>query len=399
MNYRQLLKLLTSMPRSKSLLIRGHIGIGKSSLVSQAASIMTAKTGKPTALVDIRLSQQDVGDLRGIPYLVGGNTFFAPPMWYPIDPGYLRRQKEFLKAGKVQYVPWQTHEQGIIFLDELNRASREVLQCSFELTLDHKLGGVPIPPGWLVVAAVNHDQRVYQVHKLDPAHINRFLVVDFDPEVDEWLDYARVRTKAGQMHPAVVEYLQAHPSKLDPASDDLEQATHTGAQVATRRSWTTLAEVLREDPEFQGAGEDPEYQLSVIRSCIGDLHAASFYGFLVNRKGTLSPEDIVTDWDERCANHIRNLVDQGRGHELVSTTISVLNFLGKHKDVPLDPQCAANMAAFFELLPDGVAADLYSTWRRKQPTQARSCYDYRTGQTYPLKQRLLRALKVPDARG
>lgn len=390
MNYRQLLRLLTTMPRSKSLLIRGHLGIGKSALVKQAAAILSKKIGEPVALVDIRLSQQDVGDLRGIPYMVGGNTFFAPPLWYPIDPDYLVKQTEFLKRGGHDYVPWQTHKHGIIFLDELNRATREVLQCSFELTLDHKLGGVPIPEGWIVVAAINHDTKVYEINRLDPAHINRFLVVDFAPTTKEWLDYAEHRTAAGQMHPAVLEYIKANPSRLDPNEQDLVAAARDGSQVATRRSWTTLAEVLMETGE---ALSSDEYSALLVQSCIGPLHMASFLSFAKNRSSTLSPLLVVDSWSDRSRAYVETLVSAGNGHELSYLANSVLGVLStRGNSLPQDQ--VWNMLDFLQAVPDEIAVDFYRAWKRQNNDQASSVYGStgRGGSGYPLKEKLLKAM-------
>lgn len=378
------------MPKNKSLLIRGHLGIGKSALVKQAAAIMSKKIGEPVALVDIRLSQQDVGDLRGIPYMVGGNTFFAPPLWYPIAPDYLVKQTEFLKRGGHDYVPWQTHKHGIIFLDELNRATREVLQCSFELTLDHKLGGVPIPEGWIVVAAINHDTKVYEVNRLDPAHINRFLVVDFAPTTKEWLDYAEHRTATGQMHPTVLEYIKANPSRLDPSEQDLVAATRDGSQVATRRSWTTLAEVLMETGEELSSDE---YSALLVQSCIGPLHMASFLSFAKNRSSTLSPLLVVDSWSDRSRAYVEMLVRAGKGHELSYLANSVLGVLAARVgSLPQDQ--VWNMLDFLQAVPDEIAVDFYRAWKKQNNDQASSVYGStgREGSGYPLKEKLLKAM-------
>lgn len=392
MNYRQLLRLITTVPRSKSILIRGHLGIGKSALVKQAASILSKKLGEPVPLVDIRLSQQDVGDLRGIPYMVGGNTFFAPPLWYPIDPSYRSKQSEFLKKSGHEYIPWQTHKHGIIFLDELNRATREVLQCSFELTLDHRLGGVPIPEGWLVIAAVNHDSRVYEINKLDPAHINRFLVVDFAPTTKEWLDYAEHRTALGQMHPSVLAYLSANPSRLDPSEQDLVAASRDGSQVATRRSWTTLAEVLVESGVTLA---NDEYSALLVQSCIGTLHMASFLSFSLSRKASLHPTQVLDKWSDATMSYIEDLVAGGKGHELSYLSKAVLDLLGTRPSNLVD-SCVWNLHEFMQALPDELATDFYRGWKKQNNDQASMvyCAADRSGTRYPVKEKLLAAMSV-----
>ena len=78
MNFEQTVNTLISLPRNHSVLIVGKHGIGKSDAVREAARLL----GVPC--VDQRLSQCDVGDLKGMPFCIDGRTTFAPPDWFPL---------------------------------------------------------------------------------------------------------------------------------------------------------------------------------------------------------------------------------------------------------------------------------------------------------------------------
>lgn len=144
-------------------LLVGSMGVGKSQIVKQVTEEL--KIG----LVDLRLAQQESGDLIGLPYKNGdGGTHWAKPEWWP---------KEGTK--------------GILFLDELNRAPTDVRQAVFQLVLDRKLHTHILPDGWYVHAAINPDNGNYQVETLDPAMLRRFCVLEVTPDVDVWLEWAK----------------------------------------------------------------------------------------------------------------------------------------------------------------------------------------------------------------
>jgi MoxR-like ATPase len=127
MDATQTKKILREMPNDQSIMLVAKHGVGKSSVVKQVTEDLDI------GFFDVRLSQCEVGDIKGLPYLDEENsqTKFFKPQWWPKDP-----------ASK-----------GVLFFDELNRASKDVLQAVFEICLDRRLDGEALPDGWRVVAA------------------------------------------------------------------------------------------------------------------------------------------------------------------------------------------------------------------------------------------------------
>ena len=111
------------------VMLWGAPGVGKSQMVAQVAS------NQNTPLIDIRLSQMEPSDLRGIPFRENDSVEWAVPSMLP----------NAKKHG----------EQGILFLDEITSAPPSVSAAAYQLILDRKLGEYEVPKGWAIIAAGN----------------------------------------------------------------------------------------------------------------------------------------------------------------------------------------------------------------------------------------------------
>ena len=96
------------------VMLWGPPGVGKSQIVAQVA----ARHGVP--IIDIRLSQMEPSDLRGIPFRVENRVEWAVPAMLP-------------DANR----HWPA---GILFLDEITSAPPAVSAAAYQLILDRKLG-------------------------------------------------------------------------------------------------------------------------------------------------------------------------------------------------------------------------------------------------------------------
>ena len=107
----------------------GPPGVGKSEMVSQVAK------ENDVQVIDIRLSQMEPSDLRGIPFRENGSVEWAVPAMLP----------NVERHG----------ETGILFLDEITSAAPSVSAAAYQLILDRRLGQYDVPPGWAIFAAGN----------------------------------------------------------------------------------------------------------------------------------------------------------------------------------------------------------------------------------------------------
>ena len=139
------------------VMLWGAPGVGKSQIISQIA----ARHNAP--LIDIRLSQMEPSDLRGIPFRDGDRVEWAIPSMLPNE---------------------KTHgANGILFLDEITSAPPSVSAAAYQLILDRKLGDYEVPKGWAIFAAGNRQGDRGVTYTMPAPLANRFSHFDFEVNV------------------------------------------------------------------------------------------------------------------------------------------------------------------------------------------------------------------------
>lgn len=256
MEIKQLLTVLPVLPATISILLRGPHGVGKSALPRHVGKVL----GLP--VVDRRLSQMSEGDMVGLPELHNGVTRFAPPDWY-------------MMACK---------EPHILFLDELNRATPEVMQASFQVVLDRELNGHKLHPETRVYAAINASAE-YQVNDMDPALLDRFWVADVDATAQDWILWA----KGVGVHGDIVDFIQTNEQHLR-HSGPMEP----GKVYPSQRSWERVDVALK----HAGLTEDPSSPvfLHIAQGLLGIETSLAFQDFVKNAQLRTRAEDVMDNW-------------------------------------------------------------------------------------------------------
>ena len=323
MNIEQTKHILKNMPNDKSIMLHAKHGVGKSSVVKQVADELEQELKVPVGFWDVRLSQCEVGDIKGLPVQDTKEmvTRFLKQEWWPRDP--------------------DSH--GILFFDELNRAAKDVLQAVFEICLDRRLDGERLPDGWRVVAAVNSDDD-YDVVELDPALHDRWFHIDFDPDIKEWISWAR----SEEVHPAVIEFLNRNNNLLDPPIGNLE----AGRVYPSRRSWVSLSHSIL----HMNLEKDEGMLTQVTKGWVGREIAVMFQKFVTNEFSQLKASDVLDSYDD-FEDRIESACDDIEViAALARSVVAEANDRGaaKMKDKQKD-----NLKKFFMLLPNDVASQ---TW-------------------------------------
>lgn len=242
--------LYNLLPTRQPLFLWGPPGVGKSSLVRQAAN----KRGLD--VIDVRAVLLDPVDLRGIPSIYEGRARWCQPDFLPKD-------------GR-----------GVLFLDELAQAPPLVQSACLQLTLDRRIGEYVLPEGWTVVAASNRAEDRAGTHRLISPLLNRFLHLDVEVSVDDWQEWAL----SANISPEVRSFIRFRPALLfqfDPSA---------GARAfPTPRSWEFVSRVL--------AVVRPEHMYAVVSGCIGEGPAAEFVGYLRIYRGLPEIDPILASPD------------------------------------------------------------------------------------------------------
>ncbi len=308
------------IPTQVSLFLWGPPGISKSQVSSQVA------TSLGIAFIDVRLSQMDPTDLRGIPFpvIINGEhgVRWSPPLVLPRDLNLIETREtnyaetivfefsglnpegsngiryitdpkfdvrcvggkgearivsksatrvevgiydgETLVPGAVRF-----HVTGkaraIIALEEFNSAPPSVQAAAYQLVLDRRLGEYVVPEGAYLMGMGNRDTDKGVTFKMPTPIMNRFDHIEMVTNFDDWQAWALDRG----IHAQVVGYLSAFKESL------FRFDAGTAARgFPTPRSWEFVSKILQAN-EFLSE----QIAIGLVTGAIGDAEGAKFMAF------------------------------------------------------------------------------------------------------------------------
>ncbi len=223
------------------VMLWGPPGVGKSQMVAQVA------VRHEVPVIDIRLSQMEPTDLRGIPFRVGEVVEWAIPAMLP----------DAKRHGP----------EGILFLDEITSAAPTVSAAAYQLILDRRLGAYEVPPGWAIIAAGNRQGDRGVTYSMPAPLANRFSHFEVETHLDDWVAWAY----ANGIDERVIAFLRFRPELLfdfDPA--------HNPVAFPSPRSWEFTHRAL------QKFGDQPEVLLGTLQACVGPAAGVELKAFIDN---------------------------------------------------------------------------------------------------------------------
>lgn len=233
--YKQLQILLKS---DIPVFIHGSPGIGKSYIVNDIAK------KNDLELIDVRLSQLDAVDLRGIPAILDNQTVWMSPIFLPKD----------------------ENSKGILFLDELNSASLSVQAAIYQLVLDRKIGEYSLPKNWKIVCAGNKINDKGIVFKLPSPLVNRMVHLLLEAKYDDFKNWAILNG----IHSYILGFLGFRPDLL---SSEVPNSTETNPAFCTPRAWSMLSTILKNE-------SDVSVISPIIYGTVGYAAAIEFISFI-----------------------------------------------------------------------------------------------------------------------
>ena len=226
--------------RRRAMFIVGKSGIGKSECVYQASELLGQHIEGWKGVVDLRLSQMEPTDLKGIPvpdHEAGTTVMFRP-----------------------NTIP-QTGA-GILFLDEITSAPPSIQAAAYEMVLTPEHYG--IPKGWMVVAAGNLQSDRGVTFQMAAPLLNRFNKIEAVTTLDDFIDHAVTRDIA----PEVTSFLKSR-------ADYLHKFEGTGVidSFPSPRSWFAVSDSLALDLR-------PADRVESFRGDVGHEAAVAFEAHL-----------------------------------------------------------------------------------------------------------------------
>jgi hypothetical protein len=231
----------------------GSQGIGKTQAVKQYAK------EQGIGFVHIHAATQEVGDLVGLlKHNSDGSVSHSRPSWMPSE-------------GR-----------GVVFLDELNRATPDVLQALFSFVQDgtihtHKLGGQ-----WSIVAAGNYNSSSFNTTDMvDAAWTSRFVHIDVRPSIEEFVDYAE---DCGRFN--VANFASQHPELLSASKESFDFSELKPDRRALLEKCGVLDDAI--------LPETLRYEL--YSGCIGSAAAAAYIACLKKSTERISGKQVVKSY-------------------------------------------------------------------------------------------------------
>lgn len=228
-----------------TLIVKGPPGIGKSDIVKHKSKKIADKldkdfmnwadinenkkkkiknqevdTSEIFILFDIRLSDNDNSDIKGLPLLDSDVTEYKPPIW--------------LKVACIDNIS------GVVFLDEFNAASNAVQKSFYQIMYDRMLGNRVLSDDIQIVGAGNRlGKDRANINRIDLPLRNRVNWVTLkEPEPEEWIKWAI----ENDIDDRIISYIDSI------GGDDLFklQDNKDKDAIATPRTWEIASENIKD---------------------------------------------------------------------------------------------------------------------------------------------------------
>lgn len=332
MNFKQALDSakLVAMTGEVPLLI-GESGIGKTSLAKELSEELNCEM----VTIDANLLKE--GEIGGLPIVSDIDVKDANGITkrkittYAIHNKLMDIDTEIKNGKKV-----------LLFIDELNRCEHAVQQELMNLILNKEINGYKLSNKVFIMAAMNPSNRYenyedsnYQVVDMDPAQENRFVWINIESDLKQWINWAMEK---GKIHNYIIEFLSAFPEYLNVVKNDTSIR-------ATPRSWERVSKAYRIYEESKEFSFDTLY--NVIKGNVGASIAQDFISYIKTIKNPLISfkeilEDGVLTFDVKeiiqNENHSRlyilaknalNVLENDRSKKAIDVFSDILNLYPK----------------------------------------------------------------------
>lgn len=240
------------------VLITGAPGVGKSDIVSQAAT---------EAGADVILSHPAVADptdAKGLPW--------------PATDG---EHATFLPFGELAHAI-AAEKPTVWFLDDLGQATPAVQASFMQLLLARRVNGHAIPDCVTFVAATNRrTDRAGVSGILEPVKSRFASILNLEPTLDDWCEWAYLN----EVSPEVIAFLRFRPdllTKFEPSADM--------ANSPCPRTWANAAKLVK-------LKLPKEVELSTFAGAVGEGAAGEFVAFLRVFRDMPNPDVVLMNPD------------------------------------------------------------------------------------------------------
>lgn len=360
-------------------LFTGDAGLGKSDVCKLFVEIMRSK-GFPEhsikknpnyGFLDLRAAYMEAPDFIGFPESETDKdgvrrTVHNIPEFWPTDPD----------------------SEGLILLEEPNRATTGVMNCMMQLLTDNKVHKYTLPKGWIKAAAINPDTAEYDVNAMDAALKNRFEEYEIEFDFVSFSDYIAKKGWDERVQMFVNSGAWVYKGT---------QQLADGAKYISPRTWSKINAA-----EQAGLRDDRILHSETVRSVLGREIGNEYHKFCYD-EAPVTAKDLIDDKKaalKRLEKH--SDVNNYKG-DMISVTVDsiTLNYSCTQKDDPTKGQVGEDtMAAVAKIIPADQAINLIKNCGFKQSKGAITTFFKDFVKRHPdLKEVLKSAIRVDRGLG
>lgn len=260
-----------SLPTMKSMIT--HLGVGKRrplafwgpSGVGKSEGIHQAAAEHDAIMLDIRVSQYESIDFRGIPDVQSSTTVWNMPATMPF-----KGNPKFDEDGPLIF----------LFLDEVNQGDPSVLSVLYQLINDRRIGEHMLMDNVVMICAGNREQDRGVTTKFPDPLSNRMTHAEITPDIAAWSSWA---SKSG-VSPALIGFLNFRSELLH---------THDPAKpvkaFATPRTWSFVNEDLAD------TSLPADVKQAAISGSVGEGPGVELLSFIELMDSIRPIEEIIAD--------------------------------------------------------------------------------------------------------
>jgi hypothetical protein len=235
----------------------GDAGVGKSELCQLWVKTQQKRNPK-FGFIDLRMAYLEAPDVVGLP----------------------RVCSETNRTRHVLPEFWPTDGEGLLLLEEINRANSSVMNTVMQLLTDRKVHNYTLPEGWIIAVPINPETNNYDVNSMDLALRDRLITYNVGYDHKSFVEFI----KKSNWHPMLIGFVQSGLWIFKSGDEIGTEGTYISPRTLSRLNNTLLAGLENFDDIFY----------STVTSILGTNVGREFYKFVKNVRPLIA-QDFIDD--------------------------------------------------------------------------------------------------------
>ena len=261
--------------------------VGLATKMSDVTDLEGRLLDQETNFIDIRLSQVEPSDLRGIPVPF---SFFEDANGVQVQasemgkPGVIEKKSVVWASPKILDLP--ANWKGVLMFDEVNSAMPIVQAAAYQLFLNRCIGELKIPDGAFIMAAGNRDGDGGVTFQLATPLKDRMTHVEMKENLDDWVNNFALKKR---VYPDVIAFVKSAPKHFN----TLNPRDPSPVGGSSPRSWVAVSDIIKENAQLDSSRSYRKILKALISGRVGMGIAGEFMTFREMTSKLPNPADIL----------------------------------------------------------------------------------------------------------